>query len=506
MGKRHHTVATVLTVGMLLPGVAPAWADQSLSDPSTRIAPVVGADRADTTTDDSAERTDDTAQETATATETPEDTVRPVPAPVPEPVLGPVSEGESGSGEAVQERIADELADDWLGDPDRVAVTIRDVKTGEHLVDHNVDTLLTPASTTKLLTAAAIVTSLPMDEPFTTSVVAEPGSDTLTLVAGGDMLLATEQGNPDAVSGRAGLGDLVDQTVESLAAQDLGTEEAPVRLRLDTTFADGPNAPEGWTDFWLTEGFTGPITMLGLAEHRAFPYDPAPSDPAQAAARTFREALEERGVVVLGDPDDGVRREQAPTAAEPLAEVESAPARDVLTLALASSDNAMTEQLARIAAVASGGDPDPVAVRGWVRQQVEDYGVDLRGVELADVSGLSDGTTIPARVLGDLVVAGADGSHPGLQEVLGELPVAGYSGTLYDRYHLEQQRPAIGVARAKTGALPGVTSLAGHVVTRDGRLLAYAFIADSTETTGTAALEARSLLDTMVAELAACGC
>lgn len=462
MRNRRHMVVTVLAVGLLVPGMTPAWAEQT--------------------------------------------TVRPVPAPVPGPVLGPVGEGEVPSGEAIEERIADELANDWLGEQDGVAVTIRDVESGEHLVDRNADSPLTPASATKLVTAAAIVTSLPMDEPFTTQVVAEPESDTLTLVAGGDMLLATGAGDPQAVSGRAGMGDLVDQTVESLATRDLGTEEAPVRLRLDTTFADGPAAPEGWTDFWLAEGFTGPITMLALAEDRAFPYDAAPSDPAQAAARAFRAALEEEGVLVLGDPDDGVRREQAPDAAEPLAEVESAPARDVLALAMASSDNAMMEQLARIAAVTDGGDPDPVAVRGWVRQQVEDYGVDLRGVELADVSGLSDGTTIPVRVLGDLMVVGADGSHPELLEVLAALPVAGYTGTLYDRFHLEQQRPAVGVARAKTGALPGVTSLVGHVVTRDGRVLAYAFIADSTETTGTAALEARSLLDTMVAELATCGC
>ena len=65
--------------------------------------------------------------------------------------------------------------------------------------------------------------------------------------------------------------------------------------------------------------------------------------------------------------------------------------------------------------------------------------------------------------------------------------------------------PAVGNARAKTGSLPGVTSLAGTVVTEDGRLLAYAMTADDIEA-GAAVFEARSVLDEVVAELARCGC
>jgi D-alanyl-D-alanine carboxypeptidase/D-alanyl-D-alanine-endopeptidase (penicillin-binding protein 4) len=172
---------------------------------------------------------------------------------------------------------------------------------------------------------------------------------------------------------------------------------------------------------------------------------------------------------------------------------------------MSSSDNAMVEQLARQAAVMDGANTSPAAVRDWVVGQVSGYGIDMTGVELADVSGLSDGTRIPARVLGDLLVVGADGSRPELQGVLGELPIAGYSGTLWDRFALDKQRPAVGVARAKTGALPGVSSLAGLVVTSDGRLIAYAMLADEVGRDG-AGLEARSVLDSMVAELASCGC
>lgn len=479
MDRARRAAAALLSVSLVLPSAAAAYAGSTgdgAAGGSTQEGSVVAAQAA----------------------------VRPTVAPSPEPVLRSVGAGLTVDPAVVSTEIEDELSNAWLGDS--VGLTIRDVATGEHVLDRNSDSALTPASTTKLLAAAAIVSTLPMDQPFRTRVVTGPEPDQIVLTAGGDMMLAGGRGDPDLVEGHAGLGDLAEQTAASLGAEGLGTADHPVRLRLDTSYGEGPNAPAGWTDFWLSEGYAGPITMLGMQQHRAIPYDPSPRDPAQAAAIRFRAELTDRGVVVGGGPATEVPRLVAPPDATVLAEVESAPARDVLAEAMASSDNGMVEQLARQAAIADGAQADPAAVRDWVLQQVADYGIDTTGVKLADVSGLSDGSSIPVRVLGDLLILGADGSHPELQEVLGALPIAGYSGTLWDRFALDSQAPAVGVARAKTGSLPGVTSLAGLVVTRDDRLLAYAAIADGVGRDGTSGLEARSVLDSVVAELASCGC
>jgi serine-type D-Ala-D-Ala carboxypeptidase/endopeptidase (penicillin-binding protein 4) len=447
--------------------------------------------------------------------------VRPQVTPAVEPPLVPVSEGAPVAGDVLARAIADELTDEWLGG--RVSLTVRDALTGEHLLDHQADRPMTPASLTKLLAAAAVVTTLPMDEPFRTRVVAgaEPGQ--VVLVAGGDMMLALGPGDPDSVSGRAGLADLAREVADNLARQqaevprpDTATGTAApstagptgrpaVRLALDTGYAAGEARPPGWTDFWMEQGYTGPITMLGLARDRALPLDPAPQDPAQQAARALHEALEDAGVDVAGDPGGPVAQLHAPADGQVLGEVESAPARDVLALALAESDNALTEQLARQAAVLAGVGTERPAVNAWVLDQVAGYGIDTTGVRLADASGLSDGTTIPARVVADVLAAATSGRHPELQAAVSRLPVAGHTGTLWDRFHLPVHAPAVGVARAKTGSLPGVTSLAGVVVTADGRLLVYAVVADRIGRDG-AALEARSVLDEIVAELARCGC
>lgn len=500
MLRRHRTAAALLTVGLALPTGA-AYAEGLVGQPwgsSSVVTPVVGSGVAPETAGGAASGV--TAGDTAA-----QDADRPQVAPVPDPVLTPVTEGEPVHPEAVQTLLADELDSDWLGDAQHVGVAVFDVATGEKLFSRMADTGLTPASTTKLLAAAAIVRTLPMDEPFRTRVVTGPEPDMVVLVAGGDMMLASGAGDPDAVEGHAGLGDLADQTAAALRERGLGVDGHQVRLRLDTSYASGPIRPQGWTDYWLDEGFTGPITMLGLAQDRALPYNPAPRDPAQETAIAFRAALVERGIDVGGGPRTEVPREAARDGADMLGEVESAPARDVLAEAMSSSDNAMVEQLARQAAVADGVSTEPAAVRDWVVQQVAAYGVDTSGVTISDVSGLSDGSRIPVQVLGELLVIGADGSHPEFAEVLGELPIAGYTGTLWDRFHLDVQDPAVGVARAKTGSLPGVSSLAGLVVTRDSRLLAYAVIADDIGRDG-AGLEARSVIDTVIAELAACGC
>ena len=58
------------------------------------------------------------------------------------------------------------------------------------------------------------------------------------------------------------------------------------------------------------------------------------------------------------------------------------------------------------------------------------------------------------------------------------LPVAGWSGTLAERYTTGGQRFAAGRVRAKTGTLSTVSSLAGLVRDRSGALLLFSFDAD----------------------------
>ena len=110
--------------------------------------------------------------------------------------------------------------------------------------------------------------------------------------------------------------------------------------------------------------------------------------------------------------------------------------------------------------------------------------------------------SLAASVLASVVQGAADGSIEGASALLSGLPVAGYDGTLFDRGDADPAT-APGTVRAKTGTLLGVHALAGTAVTADGRLLAFAVVADGATGSETAA---EGVLDDIAATLASCGC
>ncbi len=394
--------------------------------------------------------------------------------------------------------LASALADPGLGSS--VDVTVRDAATGAHLLDRNAERPGIPASTTKLLTATAVMATLDPAERLSTRAVLGAAPQDVVLVAGGDTLLAPGRGSATAVAGRAGLDDLAAQTAAALKRRGVAT----ATLHLDDRHAAGPRYAPAWEPVDIAAGLTGAVAMMGLSTQRPRPYHPTPADPAMRAATAFRTALARHGVTVATDID---RRAAAPGAAQ-LGVVRSAPVADQLALALADSDNALTESLARQAAARSGRTGAGLGfaeVAAWVRQQVRAQGIDITGATLLDSSGLSRGTVIPARVLGDVLAMAARGTPPGLRDVVAQLPVAGLTGTLHDRFRTPRSHPAAGIARAKTGTLTGASAMAGTVVDRDGRLLLYVVLADAIPP-GVGTLTARAALDRFVATLATCGC
>ena len=340
----------------------------------------------------------------------------------------------------------------------RVGVVVRDALTGDTLWSQDEDRPQTPASTAKLLTAAA-------------------------------------------VEGRAGLADLAEEVAASLQTKG-GTRYS---LRLDATYAAGERYAPGWSMADVAAGYTQGVSMIGLAGDRPEPFKPSPKVPERTVLKAFAAQLKKAGVSVSVDDSSSTWRTPAPEGAEELGSVESAPLGDVLALALDHSDNALTENVARQAAVADGAGASFAEVTRWVRTTLEDAGVDMTGARLKDNSGLSSGQVVPARVISDVMQLGITGSATSMTRVLSDLPIAGLTGTLHDRFLVEESRGAAGIARAKTGTLTGTSALAGTTTTADGRLLTYVLVADRVpSTTGT--LGARAALDEVVADLTDCGC
>ncbi|HET8599060.1 MAG TPA: D-alanyl-D-alanine carboxypeptidase/D-alanyl-D-alanine-endopeptidase [Segeticoccus sp.] len=423
--------------------------------------------------------------------------------PVPDVAGAPALVPADGPGEAataapipttagLRHALGAELRDPRLGG--LVGATIRDGVTGRHLLDVRANRPMTPASNTKLLTAAAVSSALDLARTLDTTVVRGRGAHDIVLVSGGDTLLAPGRSDPSSVVGHAGLATLAGQVANALHDKGIGS----VRLQLDDSFADGAPYAPGWDPAVIAHGYVGPVTTLGLARDRADDVHAAPKDTAMSAARVFVTQLARHHIRVRGE----VTRARAPQGAPTLGAVRSARLEDVLAYALQQSDNALTEELARIAAVHAGRPATFGATAQWVQQTVHRLGIDTRGVHLVDSCGLSDGTRIPPRVIGDVLGLALDGHEPAFRDVVAKLPVAGLNGTLDDRFRLPGGADAAGTARAKTGSLPGVSALAGTVVDHDGRLLVFALIANKSANP----IETRAALDRVVGTLSDCGC
>nr|WP_229820709.1 D-alanyl-D-alanine carboxypeptidase/D-alanyl-D-alanine-endopeptidase [Streptomyces abikoensis] len=363
-----------------------------------------------------------------------------------------------GPAEALAPVLDPLLKDSALGADHAAAVV--DATTGERLYGVAQSDAYTPASTIKLATAAAALSAVGPEHRIETTVMASGGGDGVVLVGGGDPTLTA-----------AGLGDLADATVRALKAR--GTT-GRVKVAYDVSRYSGPVLHT----IGLNDNIA-PVSPLMVNEGRLDDSDHGPADrtaePAADAARKFAALLREKGVDVDGEPGEG--RAEGKAAAR-LASVASAPVSALVERMLTNSDNDIAEALARQTALASGKPASFEGAAQAVTERLAALGLPMPAVRVVDGSGLDRADRASAEFLALLLARAAEPGRPALRPVLTGLPVAGFSGTLRDRY----PRDAAGRAavRAKTGTLTGVNTLAGTVVTPDGRLLAFAFLASGT--------------------------
>lgn len=311
------------------------------------------------------------------------------------------------TADGLSTELSDQLAADALGP--RVGAIVRDARTGEILYEQGSASGYHPASTLKILTAAAVSDHMDLSQTMTTAVVSGDSTDEIVLVAGGDTMLARGVGDPEEVEGRAGLADLADEVAAALRADG----RTAVTLRLDATHAAGPRYPSGWSMADVDAGYTQGVSMIGLAGQRPIPGRASPRSPERATLTVLAARLEDAGIEVeVEDPGDS-RTEPAPGGAEQLGSVESAPIGEVLALALADSDNALTENLARQGADADGAGTSEEEVTAWILDTLQEAGVDTAGTTLRDASGLSRGQQVPPRVISEAMQLGvADTGSP----------------------------------------------------------------------------------------------
>jgi serine-type D-Ala-D-Ala carboxypeptidase/endopeptidase (penicillin-binding protein 4) len=408
------------------------------------------------------------------------------PVPSPSLVARPAPSGRPAA-DAVRRALAAGLRDPHLADLRAVVAPL----TGRPVLDvgHGRST---PASTLKLLTTTAALEVLGPDHTFATRAVSQ-GRGAVTLVGGGDPFLAGDQPGKGPAAHDASLQSLARMTAQRLLAR--GTHA--VHVGYDASLFTGPPVNPHWPGAYIPDAVVSPITALWADEGVAADGHGRVAHPAATAAGDFAAYLGKDGIRVRGP----VRERPASGAGHELARVTSVPLADIVERVLRNSDNEGAEVLARQVGLSVAGDGSFAGGVTAVRRTLTGLGVDLHHDTLYDGSGLSRDDRLDAASLVQVLQLASSPDHPELRAVVTGLPVAGFDGSLQDRFDHASGR---GWVRAKTGTLSGTSALAGLVTDARGRPLVFAFVGNHIPVDGT--LDARAALDRLASALADCRC
>ena len=410
--------------------------------------------------------------------------------------------------------------------PVDTGVSILVLPEGRSLLDRNGDRPLRPASTQKILTSAAALALLKPEYVFETRIYSDAPIGADGIVTGN--LYLQGFGAPDLVAESWWL------MARRLAA--LGLRRVQGNLIGDESYFDTERRPPGWpapgADSWYNapvgalscnfntvtvriepSPFLGarpdltlePISsffqVLNRAVTRTGPtslsvdrgyeagrntltvggtirrgggeivVNRAVEDPPLYALHAFREIARGLGIEITGDLVVG----SVPAGARELYRHESRPLAALLRDMNKNSNNFMAESLLKTLGAQFVGIPGTTE-NGLevVRTYLSGIGLEPGTARLADGSGLSDVSRVPARLLAGLLARAHEDFETG-PELMASLPIGGADGTLDERFGGEESRRRV---RAKTGRIAATLTLAGYVANRDGRLFAFAILAN----------------------------
>ncbi|MBU6146987.1 MAG: D-alanyl-D-alanine carboxypeptidase [Actinomycetales bacterium] len=406
-------------------------------------------------------------------------------AAVSAPVGRPVAASEGDLSERIRRTLPTMTQAPGFGR--RLGMVVADAD-GEILFTSGAQTPLAPASTLKILSAAAALRTLGaetrlrtrvrlLNPPTSATGLPRDGVARIALVGGGDPLLRSSE-----------LRDLAGATRTRL--NELGFARADL-IADDTLFAP-PRPAQGWRarDLPWT---VSPVRPL-VVDRRAS------TDTTAVTLRVFRDALRDAGMPTTVGP-----RATAPTSGPAVAATDGHTVTQAVRHMLWTSDNDTAEILTRTTAAMSGRGGDWAGTIDLLEDTLRDLGLTTAGVRIYDGSGLSRANRMPAATLDGVLTASLSPAHPELHPLWQAplLPKSGRHGTLKTRFRSGPTACARGKVYGKTGTLNGVVTLAGYARGRDGALRSFTvFVNRRDPAVGDAGT--RRAIDTAIARVVGC--
>jgi D-alanyl-D-alanine carboxypeptidase/D-alanyl-D-alanine-endopeptidase (penicillin-binding protein 4) len=321
-------------------------------------------------------------------------------------------------------------------------VLVFDLSSHSTVFRRNPTLSLRPASNEKLTVALAALDRLGVGFQIPTQVLGDGTFDPDTGVWQGRLVL---RGNGDPSLTTNGLARLAAQV------RAAGIERVNGRILGDETYFDAVRVGPGWKASYYKEE-SPPLSALVV--NRARLAGGISDEPALAAAKLFRQALERAGVDVAGQ---AVKGSVAGTL-DVVAQIHSAVMSTLVRRMNRTSDNFYAEMLLKELGAEQRGSGTTAAGARVVRAELNERNVNMTGVRIADGSGLSAYDRLTAMALLQLLRSAANDLTIKTSFVA-SLPIAGVNGTLADRM---RTGPAYRHVLAKTGTTDRASALSGY--------------------------------------------
>ncbi len=366
-----------------------------------------------------------------------------------------------------------------------VTMTVFDPSTHTYAYQRRAGASLRGASTTKLLTAVAVLTTMGPDHRLPTTVRLGSAPGELVLVAGGDPLLTSKD-----------LRTLAKATAAALRTSQARYVQGGVSsfvVRADDSLFSGPGQSMGWKNAWLPSEVR-PVGAFARDDRKV-------RDATADAGRYFANALAKEGVKASYGGE-----KVAPRGAPAVAAIPGHTVGQAVSRALLVSDNDAAEMLFRHVAVATGRPGTWAGARTAVAETLRSLGIPLTGARVVDGSGLSLTGRVTAAELTAALALGLSPVHPELAGLRAYLPVAGKTGSLkagVQRFNKRPAKCAVGRVQAKTGTLADSIALAGYATAADQKTRIFVAVVNDRPTKYSRA-QTRQALDKVAASVTGC--
>lgn len=327
------------------------------------------------------------------------------------------------------------------GLPDKMAVIITDIATGETVASAEASTPLVPASIMKTVTIASLMRQAGGEHTWDTKVYVD--GPVKKGVLHGNLVI---EGSGDPSLNSKAAPESPDITAEiTKALRDKNIDRIQGRIIIDEDIFSGPAVPPSWAKGDLMHAYgTG---THGLNYRNNSSGKMAVTNPAQIFEQDIRRAFAEDGIEMENEQVTQGRRTLLFTH-------HSAPIAEIMRSCMMRSDNLYAESLLRKFAIERqlpGATEEAAAeeMKFW-----KERGVDLHGVRIIDGSGLSRANRVTANMINDVLRDMAEDV-----DYVSYFPLAGQEGTLKK---FLVGTPLDSYIAMKTGSMSGIQCYAGY--------------------------------------------